>query len=57
MDAMAVGRKLHDEVAELRRDVTFLKHALSEEYELSPAARKALAKARKTPESAYVDLR
>lgn len=51
------SKKLHDEVAELRKDVAFLKHAVSEEQELSARAKKALAKARATPESDYVDLR
>lgn len=47
---------IHHELMELRKDVIFIKHALSEDFELSDRAKKALAKARKTSESKYVDL-
>ena len=40
----------------MRRDVELIKHILEEDYELSEEAKEALAKARKTPESEYVDL-
>jgi hypothetical protein len=48
--------RIHDEISELRKDMEFIKHILSEDYELSDEARKQLSEARKTPESEYVDL-
>ena len=47
---------IHQELIEIRKDVEFIKNILSEEYELSDYAKKALKEARETPESEYVDL-
>jgi len=40
----------------LKKDMDFVKNILSEKFELSEYAKKALKEARKTPESKYVDL-
>jgi hypothetical protein len=47
---------LHKDISYLKRDVELIKHILDEDYELSEEAKKALARARETPESEYVDL-
>ena len=47
---------IHAELHEIKKDVSFIKNILSEEYELSAEAKKALKEARETPESEYVDL-
>jgi len=47
---------VHKELKSMRQDLAFIKNLLREEYELSDEAKSALAKARKTPESTYVDL-
>ena len=41
---------------ELKKDVEYIKGILSEDFELSEHAKKALKEARETPESEYVDL-
>ena len=48
---------VHKELVGLKKDIEFIKHALSEDFELSDEARKALKAARETPESEYVDLK
>jgi len=48
--------QLYKDIAYLKRDVELIKHILEEDYELSEEAKKALAKARETPESEYIDL-
>lgn len=45
---------IHEELEALRKDVTFIKHVLSEDSELSNKAKKELALARKTPLSKYI---
>jgi len=47
---------IHNELSDIKKDVEFIKHILSEEYELSDSAKKALAEARNTPEAEYIDL-
>jgi flagellar biosynthesis chaperone FliJ len=47
---------LNQELEHIRKDVEFIKDALSEKFELSDKAKKSLKEARKTPESKYVDL-
>ena len=47
---------IHEELHELKKDISFIKNILSEEFELSDYAEKALKQARDTPESEYVDL-
>jgi hypothetical protein len=47
---------VHKEIKELREDVAQIKKLLREDFELSDEAKSSLLKARKTPESKYVDL-
>ncbi|MBI1969208.1 hypothetical protein HYS48_00820 [Candidatus Woesearchaeota archaeon] len=47
---------IHKELADLKKDIKFIKYVLSEDFELSDEAQKALKEARETPESEYVDL-
>ena len=47
---------LHKDIVYLKRDIELIKHILEEDYELSEKVKKALARARETPESEYVDL-
>ena len=47
---------IHTDLIELKRDIEYIKAVLSEDFELSEHAKKALNEARKTPESEYVDL-
>lgn len=47
---------LHEDIVGIKKDLEFIKNVLSENYELSDYAKKALHKARNTPESEYVDL-
>ncbi|MBS3159918.1 hypothetical protein J4436_03960 [Candidatus Woesearchaeota archaeon] len=47
---------IHEDLLDLKKDVTFIKNILSEEFELSDSAFNALKKARETPESEYIDL-
>jgi len=48
--------RLHDDIMDLRKEVERIKHMLEENYELSEEARQALASARNTSESEYVNL-
>ena len=45
---------MHKDLEELKRDMSLIKHILSEEGKLSAYAKKALEKARKTPDSEYI---
>ncbi|HLC64970.1 MAG TPA: hypothetical protein VJI46_02480 [Candidatus Nanoarchaeia archaeon] len=47
---------IHDELVHIRRDVEFIRSVVSEDFELSDEAKLALDKARRTPESEYIDL-
>ena len=47
---------LHQELADIKKDVEFIKHILSEDFELSNEAKQALKEARETPASEYIDL-
>ncbi len=47
---------IHQELSYIRKDLDYIKGILSEDFELSDSARKALKEARKTPEKEYVDL-
>ena len=54
---MAVSiQTIHQELRELRRNVEIIKAAIVPEGDLTPYAKRALKKARETPESEYVDL-
>ena len=44
------------ELRDIKKDVKFIKNVLSEDFELSNQAKKALKEARETPESEYVDI-
>lgn len=45
----AISQELH----QIRKDVEFIKRILSEDFELSDEAKRALKEARETPESEY----
>ena len=45
---------MHQDIEELKRDVSVIKHILSEEGELTEDAKKELAEARATPDSEYI---
>lgn len=47
--------KIHEDISKLRRDVSFIKHIISEEFELSDWAKKQLKKARSTPDREYIN--
>ena len=47
---------IQQELIDIKRDVEFIKHILSEDFELSDYAKKALKEARETPESEYINL-
>lgn len=47
---------IQQELLEIKKDVEFIKHLLSEDFELSDYAKRALKEARKTLESEYVNL-
>jgi hypothetical protein len=49
-------KHLHEDILKLQKDVSVIKHILSEEGKLSDWAKKALADARAEPESQYADL-
>jgi len=45
---------MHDDLELVKRELSVIRHILSEEGKLKPAARKALATARKTPAEEYI---
>lgn len=47
---------MYRDLEELKRDVSIIKHILSQEGELTENTKKRLTKARKTPISKYVKL-
>lgn len=47
---------IHEDILKLQRDISVIKHILSEEGELTEWAKEALKKAREEPESEYTDL-
>ncbi len=47
---------VHEDIIALRSDIEYIKSVLSEDFELSAHAKKALKEARETPEKDYVDL-
>ena len=49
-------QRISKEMSLIRRDLRQIKSMLSEDFELSDHAKKALAEARATPESEYFDL-
>lgn len=54
---MANGvEKIHKDLMDLKKDVEFIKRIVSEDFELSPAAKKSLSSARATSKSKYVNI-
>lgn len=49
-------KHIHEDLEVLKRDISIIKHILSEEGELTEEAKKRLTKARTTPPSEYVEL-
>ena len=47
---------VHKDLLQLKKDISYIKSVLREDFELSDYAKKALKEARETPESEYVDL-
>ncbi len=47
---------MHKDIETLKRDVSIIKHILSEEGELTEEAEKRLLKARQTHDSEYLEL-
>ena len=47
---------LHDDIMDIKKDMSFIKSVLTEDFELSEHAKAELELARKTPESEYIDL-
>ncbi len=50
------SKQILEELKEIKSDLDYIKDVLSEDYELSDEAKKALKEARETPESEYADL-
>jgi len=50
------SKQILEELKEIKSDLDYIKDVLSEDYELSEEAKKALKEARETPESEYADL-
>ena len=48
---------IHQELVDLKKDMAFIKHVLSEDFELSEKAKKAIKAARATPEKKYINLK
>lgn len=49
-------KSVEKELRNIRKDLDFIKNILSENFELSEHAKKALKEARETSESEYVEL-
>lgn len=47
---------IHEDLIELKRDISVIKHILSEEGQLTEWAKKALQDARSEPEDKYTNL-
>ena len=47
-------KTIHEELRSLQKDMQFIKHAISEDFELSKEAKKQLEEARKTPRAEYI---
>lgn len=47
---------IHQELVGIKEDLTYIKGILSEDFDLSDYAKKALKEARSTPKTEYVDL-
>ena len=47
-------KTIHEDLKNLQKDMQFIKHAISEDFELSSEAKRQLEEARKTPRSEYI---
>ena len=47
-------KTIHEDLKNLQKDMQFIKHALTEDFELSSEAKRQLEQARKTPRSEYI---
>lgn len=47
---------IEQDIADIKKDIEYIKNALDEGYELSDEAKAAIKKARATPKSEYVKL-
>ena len=47
-------KTIHEDLRNLQKDMQFIKHAISEDFELSSEAKRQLEEARKTPRSEYI---
>jgi hypothetical protein len=47
---------MHKDLESLKREVSLIRHILSEEGDLSPEAKKRLENARQTPKSEYLEI-
>lgn len=54
MSKVALMEHMHADIEELKRDMALVRHLLSEEGKLTDDAKKMLADARATPDSAYI---
>ncbi len=55
--SMANGiERMHKDIIDIKKDVEFIKHILSEDFELNQRTKKALKKSRATPKSKYVNV-
>ncbi len=48
-------KHMHEDIEEIKRNISVIKHILSEEQELSSWAKNELKKARKAPKSDYLN--
>ena len=49
-------KHIHDDIEQLKTDISVIKHILSEEGKLSDEAKNRLEKSRKTPINKYIKL-
>ena len=47
-------KTIHEDLKNIQKDMQFIKHALTEDFELSSEAKRQLEQARKTPRSEYI---
>jgi len=48
-------KSIHEDLRNLQKDIQFIKHAISEDIELSKETKKQLEEARKTPRAEYIN--
>ena len=47
-------KTIHEDLRNLQKDMQFIKHVITEDFELSKESKKQLAEARKTPRTEYI---